>query len=220
MRFDVNLPNRLQRGMSRGLPGKAAQEPLAPKHCAGQHFMPAPTDAKQAAVVMMLYPHGNQWHMPLTVRAAHLRHHAGQVGLPGGRVEANESLEQAALRELQEELAVPPNDVTVIGRLSSIYLYVSNFQVHPIVAWCERRIDMVPDPSEVAELIEVPISSLLARENFRQAEVEAVVGNQPRPVEKERVKVPAIWIDEYKVWGATAIMLAEFIAVLDQAKTA
>ena len=208
--MNPNLPHQLSRQLDGKLPGRPAQEPLAPVHCNARHFQPTPATAKRAAVVALLYPHAGEWHLPLTVRAAHLKHHAGQIGLPGGRIEPEESPEQAALRELHEELNIAPEGIHVIGRLSPIYLYVSDFHVTPIVAWCSERPERVPDAAEVAELIELPIRDLVSPENRVEAEVEIPPGVDG----PDSAVVPTVRFKNHSIWGATAIMLAEFAVVL------
>lgn len=207
---DLSLPDRLTSRLMNPLPGRAAQEPLAPVHCAGRHFDPAPPTARQAAVVSLLYRHSGEWYLPLTLRAAHLKDHAGQIGLPGGRIEPGESPELAALRELHEELNIVPDGIQVIGRLSPIFLYVSNFHVTPIVAWCSERPEMQPNPSEVAELIELPVRDLVRPENVVESEVEIPPGIDG----PGRAVVPTISYENHRIWGATAIILAEFAAIL------
>lgn len=210
MTFNPILPQQLSQQLAGKLPGRSSQEHMAPVHCDGRHFQPAPATAKRAAVVALLYPHAGKWHLPLTLRAAHLKHHAGQIGLPGGRIEPGESPEQAALRELHEELNIAPDGIQVIGRLSPIYLYVSDFHVTPIVAWCSERREMEPNAAEVAELIELPIRDLVSPKNLVEAEVEIPPGVDG----PDTAIVPTIQFKNHCIWGATAIMLAEFSAVL------
>jgi len=210
MTFDPNLPQLLTKRLAETLPGRAAQELLAPVHCNGRHFQPAPSTARRAAVVSLLYPHAGEWHFPLTLRAAHLKDHAGQIGLPGGRIEKDESPEQAAMRELHEELNIAAEGIDIIGRLSPLFLYVSNFHVTPIVAWCSERPEMEANPGEVAEVIELPIRDLIRPENVIDSEVEIPPGVDGPGT----AVVPTIRFENHHIWGATALMLSEFAAVL------
>jgi 8-oxo-dGTP pyrophosphatase MutT (NUDIX family) len=88
---------------------------------------------RPAAALLLIYPHEDVWHVPLTVRGSGLRHHTGQVSLPGGRLDAGESIEQAALREAHEEVGVRPSEVEVLGRLTSLPVFVSGHMLHPVV---------------------------------------------------------------------------------------
>ena len=136
--LDDDLIKRLANRLTLPLPGRSVQEPLAPPHCLGKHFETPPADVRQAAVMILLYRHQGEWHIPLTVRAAHLKDHAGQISLPGGRIEPDESPEQAAVREIHEELSISDRNLQLIGRLSSIYLYVSHFFVTPVLGSYEH----------------------------------------------------------------------------------
>src|SRR6266404_6053902 len=102
----ISLADSLAAELRRPLPGPAAQARFAPELSFGRHFGPPPESARQAAVVALLYPSGGGddlsfagWRLPLILRPEHLEHHAGQIGLPGGMIEAEESPAEAALRE-------------------------------------------------------------------------------------------------------------------------
>ena len=82
---------------------------------------------------MLVYPHDGAWHLPLTLRGSTLRHHTGQVSLPGGRVDEGETFETAALRETFEEVGVDPGAVDVLGRLTPLHIPVSGHLLHPVV---------------------------------------------------------------------------------------
>ena len=97
---------------------------------------------RPAAALLLIYPHEDAWHMPLTLRGSNLRHHTGQISLPGGRLDAGESVEQAALREAHEEIGVTPVDVDVLGRLTPLPVYVSGHLLHPIVGYAARGPDL------------------------------------------------------------------------------
>lgn len=199
----------LAKRLSGPLPGRAAHRRFLPDLSFGRYYIPPPIDARHAAVIALLYPddHGD-WRLPLTLRPAHLKDHAGQVSFPGGAIENDETIEEAALRELHEELDVAAEEVRVLGRLTSIYLYASGFYVTPVVAVCANRPAMVPSPDEVAELLEVPISVLLDKTNYGRHIRE--FGDQ------SRVKIEAgdIQFQSHRIWGATAIMLSELIEML------
>jgi 8-oxo-dGTP pyrophosphatase MutT (NUDIX family) len=151
---DLHLPDRLSQRMAARLPGPAARASMAPQLSYGRHEGPAAGDARQAAVLLLLFRAENRWWFPLTVRPDSLTSHAGQVSLPGGQVDPGESAEDAARRELGEELGVDPPDLRFLGRLTPLYVYASNFLVTPCIAATDHRPGFAPNPMEVANLCE------------------------------------------------------------------
>ncbi|MCA1554655.1 MAG: GNAT family N-acetyltransferase, partial [Chloroflexi bacterium] len=110
-------------------------------------------------------------------------------------------------REAREELGISLEDVEVLCSLSSLYIPPSNFLIYPTVAYCPYRPDFKPDPNEVAELIEVPVTVLLDPRT-------RVIEPWARPEYNLTVMMPYYRVDGHKVWGATAMVLAEFAAML------
>ena len=121
-----DLEERLARRLAEPLPGRAAWMRCEPRLAFGRHAGPAPDNARRAAVMALLYWDGDQWRVPLTLRPEHFTEHAGQICFPGGGMDPGESPEQAAVREIDEELQIRPDDVTIVGRLSELYIFVTN----------------------------------------------------------------------------------------------
>jgi 8-oxo-dGTP pyrophosphatase MutT (NUDIX family) len=197
--------SRLCDRLAQPLPGRRAQARFEPDLAFGRHAGPAPATARAAAVVLLLYPHAGEWLVPLTVRPEHLTHHAGQVSLPGGLVEPGETTAAAALRELEEELGVAAGAVTLLGTLSPLYLYVSDFLITPHVAAAVNRPTFHPSEFEVAEILEMPLSMLADK-----APPALVL----RGFKQLRFYAPAVHLAGHEVWGATAMILSELAAVL------
>ena len=138
------------------------------------------------------------------MRAEGLRH-GGQVSLPGGVVDPGETFEQAALREAHEEVALPLAGVEVLGALTPLDIHVSGFRLHPIVAIDRTRPRLTPSDSEVARILEVSVDALLDARHLVTTE---------RTRDGVTYMVPAFKLDEVEIWGATAMVLAEFAALL------
>jgi len=194
--------------LSRPLPGLEAQLRMAPRPRPGWDPRALPEGLRDAAGLVLLYEHDGVWHVPLTLRGSSLRHHTGQVSLPGGRVDAGESIEGAALREAEEEVGVPSAAVEVLGRLTPLHVPVSGHLLHPVVGVAATRPPFRVAEAEVERLIEVPVERLRAPE---------VVGWEQRRRERPPtvlMDVPYYAVDGVRVWGATAMILAEFLAVI------
>jgi 8-oxo-dGTP pyrophosphatase MutT (NUDIX family) len=202
------LPEKLQRRLRHRLPGAGAQRQLASELAYGRHFGPPAWDARRAAVLIVLYPHAGTWHLPLTERPDHMVDHAGQISLPGGTSECDESPEQCAVREYTEELGVPGGAVQLVGRLSPLYVFASNFWVVPCVAVAAQRPVFQPNAREVARVIELPLPRLWDPQG-RSWHVIARRGM--------RFRAPDIVWGADRIWGATGMILAELSAVSAEA---
>jgi len=203
------LPRALKRALAAPLPGLDAQLRMAPRFRDGTDPRTQRDGLRHAAALLLLYPHDGQWHLPLTLRGSRLRHHTGQVSLPGGRLDEGESVEAAALREAQEEIGVPPGDVDVLGQLTPLPIAVSGHLLHPVVGAVASRPAFVLHEHEVEALIEVPLADLRHADALRWE-----VRPRARPPLGD-MDVPFFAVGGVQVWGATAMVLAEFLALLD-----
>lgn len=182
----------------------AAQNLMSPPSRAPQRPSTLTGQARLGAVLLLLYCHKATIQLLLTRRRDDLNTHAGQISFPGGRQEGDEPFATTALRETEEEVGVAPTAVTLLGSLQPIWIPPSDFLVHPFVGWVHsgQRPSFAPSASEVAALLEVPLPHLLDRANHK-------VGLIERP--NYRLTVPYFEVEGQMVWGATAVMLSEFV---------
>jgi 8-oxo-dGTP pyrophosphatase MutT (NUDIX family) len=166
-----------------------------------------PGQARPAAALVLAYGRGDSVHVVLTRRKADLARHAGQIALPGGALEPDESLAEAALREASEEIGLDTRRVRMIGQLSPLHIPVSGFVVHPLIAVGEGEHRFRADGLEVDEVLEVPVAWLL---DPRSRRVET------RRYGDRDYRVPFFEVPGGKIWGATAMILAELVRLLQE----
>lgn len=201
----ADLIARLEARLREPLPGADAHAHLAPRP---RRAWPAgfnPDDVRHAAGLLLVFPIDDRAHVLLTVRADTLGRHGGQVSLPGGVIEPGETPEQAALREAHEEVALPIDAVRVIGALTPIDIPVSGFRLHPIVAVAAARPRLLPAGGEVARIVDVAVDAL-------GDPARAAMADWTR--DGVAMRVPVFRAGGAEIWGATAMVLSEFLSVL------
>src|SRR5687768_3936459 len=164
-------------------------------------------DARIDAAPLLIYPRVEVVAIASTVRASGLARHAGQISLPGGAADPGETLAETALREASEEIGIDPSAVRVLGELTPVHVLVSGFTLHPVVGVTDARPDFIASPDEVAEVIEVSLDDLRDASRIRK-------GTRIR--EGMAVEFPYFDLAGHQVWGATAMVLGEFVCLLDE----
>ncbi len=159
----------------------------------------------------MLFKRSAKFYFPLIQRPDYGGIHGGQIGLPGGKEEPEDSDRIAtALRETSEEIGVDTKNVKILGNLSELYVQASNFNVLPVIGYIPFIPEYHPDPMEVRDVIECSLDQLVKDEIMREKEL--IIRNNIKIV------APYFDIDDHTVWGATAMMLSEFKAILKEIK--
>lgn len=204
------LFERLKKRLARALPGVAAQEKMASSIRTALRLKADPDElTRKSAVLILFYPHGEQIHLPMIVRPVYAGVHSGQVAFPGGRMEETDrDLPDTALREAHEELGIVPATVDVLGLLSPLFIPASNYMVYPVVGATNVRPDFSPDSREVAQLLEIPLYELLDVTRIGNKEI----------VVRDNIVIQAPFYDllGQTVWGASAMILSELLAVLEE----
>jgi 8-oxo-dGTP pyrophosphatase MutT (NUDIX family) len=195
---------RVRAAVSTGLPGHEAQQLMAPRPRPGWRPVGWPDSARRAAALLLVFPAPGPV-LVLTVRSRALLQHAGQVSLPGGAVEPGEALDAAAFREAHEEIGLDPAGARVAGLLTPLHIPVSGFALHPVVAISDTRRSLHPADGEVERILEVPIAELAD---------PARIGRAASVRDGVEYDVPSFDVAGERVWGATAMVLSEFLCVL------
>jgi 8-oxo-dGTP pyrophosphatase MutT (NUDIX family) len=195
------------------LPGVEAQHKLAPllRIEELEKLSPATTkDSNKAGVLAVFYPNeSNLTHLVLILRKTYRGVHSNQVGFPGGREEVyDKNLKHTALRETEEEVGIPRNEIKVVKKLTRLYIPPSDFWVHPYVGFLENTPKLVPQESEVEQILEVDIDHFLDEKNLIKQRLSTSYARD--------IEVPAFSLNGHVVWGATAMMLSEMKELLKQ----
>jgi len=202
-----HLITRLEEHLSKPLPGLEAQKRMSPE--GRRNLRNGNLPEKKAGVLILLYPEESRICFPLMRRPEYGGVHSGQISLPGGKKEDNDrNLVETALRETEEELGISAIDVQVLGSLSELYIQPSNVDVLPVVGYVKKVPNFVPDSFEVMELIEADLSLLLSENTIKQKMIK--VNNSTN------IASPYYDIGGNVVWGATAMILSEFVTVLQE----
>jgi len=189
--------------------GISSQLRMAPKLREKELLLYNNDDIKsKSAVLVLLFLQDNEFSIILTKRSSNLRKHGGQISFPGGKYDDSDAnLQETALREAREEIGFNSNNVEVLGWLSSLIIPITNFVVHPLVVFCKHKPDFSINKEEVERIIEAPINELTNLSNIKRTSF----GNS---TSGRFIEAPYFDINGNKIWGATAMIISEFLLTL------
>ena len=201
----ITHPDKIEAVLKGELPGSRSHYKMLPPE---RVLKPAPKDrtrVKQSSVLLLLFTDNEGLKVCLIKRPTYMKHHAGQIALPGGRIEANENAEETALRETHEEIGITADKIRILGKLSSFYVEVSRFQITPFVGWMDTKPEFILCPEEVEKAILFPIEAF--KPPHTTIELKTLTGI---------LKVPCVKYDDEIIWGATAMILSEFYDLINE----
>lgn len=190
------------------LPGWEAQRQLSPGYNS-KYRQPKP-GFKEASVVAIISPINDKLHLTFIKRASFYKDdkHKGQISFPGGKIEEGENRIEAAYREVEEEIGVPNNQIEIMGELTSLYVFVSDFMIYPFLAFSPKEMEYTPDPLEVEGIINWPIETLLEGTLLKDITIkDSTIEN-----------VPYYPMNDEILWGATSMVTAEILELYKKAK--
>ncbi len=198
-----DIRGKMTARLSAPLPGPAAHNLMAPPDRLLQDDRSIPEKARQSAVLLLIT---RNMDLVFVRRADNGGRHSGQIAFPGGMEEEDDgSPEDTALRETEEEIGIPREKVEIAGRLSRIYIPITGISVQPVVGWLDGPEEFRLQKEEIDEVLRFPIGSLYPAGTEARVKRHFGMG-----------KVPCYRIGKTVIWGATAMMTSEFLAVWNE----
>ncbi|MEM6721792.1 MAG: CoA pyrophosphatase [Bacteroidota bacterium] len=212
MNFD-NFKKILPKIAKIPLPGTSSQLKMAPtmREKELESMQERMKNARKSAVMALFYPNAaRETNFVLILRKTYKGVHSNQVGFPGGKIEPEDiNYETTALRETEEEIGINSNSIEIIRKTTATYIPPSNFIVQPFIGILQETPTFIPQASEVENIIEVALADFLSE----QAVIEKELTNSYM----KKIQVPAFYLNDHVVWGATAMMLSEVKDIISQA---
>jgi len=212
MSFDSGTAfiDELKRRLTLPLPGSEAQWLMAASHRGSKSFdFTFNNPPVKSSVLITLFRRGNDFYFPLIQRPEYGGIHSGQIGLPGGKEEHHDKDRIAtALRETAEEIGVNSERIEILGKLSELYIQASNYSVLPVIGYLHEIPEYHPDSTEVSDVIECGLTQLV-KDDIKK-EKELIIRNNIKII------APYFEIGNSMVWGATAMILSEFVTILKE----
>lgn len=204
---------KLQSKLALPLPGEKAQMYMAPSsRRVPAFYINKSKSQRMSSVMIMLYLENGKWKFPLIQRPKNSGVHSGQMALPGGRMEEFDSNRiMTAIRETREEIGVETGNIVVLGVLSELLIQASQNTVLPVVSYLPGKPDFKPDPAEVDSIHVVSLGDLLDEGRRKVTDIPVT--------ENITIEAPYYDVAGKIVWGATAMILSEFLHILRELDT-
>jgi len=199
MEFD-KLIFHLKKRIDTNLPGYDSHQKMKVDYREKIKFPFTINKAKPAAVLLLLYPNENQIFFYLTKRTENLKNHKGQISLPGGSKEQEETLLETALRETEEEIGINKNRISIIGSITPLFIPVTGFMMTPFIGFIPKKPLIKLDSMEVDEIFSVNILDLMNNDKL----------STKRQINGTHINIPYFLLNKHQVWGATSMVLSEF----------
>jgi 8-oxo-dGTP pyrophosphatase MutT (NUDIX family) len=206
--FIQNIKDELKKD----LPGLSFQAKMAPVSRL-DNYNPNPEGARKGGVLLLLYYKNSKLQITFIRRAKDGGAHSGQIAFPGGKFEeSDKTIIETAKRETFEEIGVDSKQLEILGSLTTLYIPVSNYIVHPVVGFIRNMPKFVANENEVSEIIVSPLDFFLDEKNIENGEIKLEL---PQTVSDfRRIKTPFYKFNENIVWGATAMIMSEFSEIV------
>lgn len=197
-------PENIKKALAGNLRGMESHQRMMPPNRKLKAAADDKSRLKPSSVLLLLFEEAHELFICLIKRPATMKHHAGQVAFPGGRIDPGETSMETALRETWEEIGIAPEKIEVLGSLSELFVDVSGYLIQPFVGWLNEKPSFVLNEAEAEKVILFPL--LQFKDNLEETELETVSG---------KLKVPCFHFEGEIIWGATAMILAEFFDAMD-----
>ena len=194
---------KIKSQLNKPLPGFKVYSSMSPSPSKYSYNKP---DCRISSVLILLYKEKNKIFTILTKRSQKVRHHKGQISFPGGEKEPIESIRETAIREAHEEIGIKKNEIYVLGSLSEIYIPLSNFIIHPILAYSQSKPRLKINTDEVEHIIAITIDDLMNQKSLHN--------NKKIQIGSKSISVPCFIFQDNIVWGATSMVLKELKEII------
>lgn len=201
----MTFQKEIKKALQITLPGEVSHKKMLPPERRLTATPEKKRKLKNSSVLLALFVEKGELFACLIKRPEHMKHHAGQIALPGGRIEKGESAVDTALRETHEEIGIKAEQIEILGTLSELYVEVSQFLIQPIVGWLAEKPNFRINKNEVEKMFLFPL--LNYKNQFENTNIKTAVGT---------LNVPCIKFEGEIIWGATAMILSEFYDVLEE----